>query len=543
MNADHIYEAGLSKNKANYTSLSPLTFLERASSVYPNQTSVIYADTHYSWSETYSRCRRLASALSKRGIVYGDTVAVMLPNVPAMYEVHFGVAMAGAVLNTLNIRLDTDAIAFMLQLGEAKVILIDREFSDVMKGALKKLHNKPLVIDVDDPLYKGGELLGDIEYEDLLKEGTADFDWSLPDDEWDAISLNFTSGTTGDPKGVVYNHRGAFLNSISNMMEWKMPVHPVYLWTLPMFHCNGWCFPWTIAAMAGTNVCLRTVREESIFELIKKQKVDHLCGAPVVLNLMANAADHLKQGIDHKVNIMTAGGAPPAAVIEALQRMGFEVTHAYGLTETYGPAAVCAWHEEWDELPIFEQAELKARQGVRSHMLEGLMVGDPDTLEPVKKDGKTMGEIFFQGNLVMKGYLKNSDTTEKALKGGWFHSGDLAVCHEDGYIQIKDRSKDVIISGGENISSIEVEGVLYRHPKVLEAAVVARQDEKWGETPCAFVTLKDGEESSSEELIEYCRNNMAHFKAPKTIVFGSLPKTSTGKIQKFKLRDQANQLE
>jgi len=543
MNADHIYEAGLSKNKANYTSLSPLTFLERASSVYPNQTSVIYADTHYSWSETYSRCRRLASALSKRGIVYGDTVAVMLPNVPAMYEVHFGVAMAGAVLNTLNIRLDTDAIAFMLQLGEAKVILIDREFSDVMKGALKKLHNKPLVIDVDDPLYKGGELLGDIEYEDLLKEGTADFDWSLPDDEWDAISLNFTSGTTGDPKGVVYNHRGAFLNSISNMMEWKMPVHPVYLWTLPMFHCNGWCFPWTIAAMAGTNVCLRTVREESIFELIKKQKVDHLCGAPVVLNLMANAADHLKQGIDHKVNIMTAGGAPPAAVIEALQRMGFEVTHAYGLTETYGPAAVCAWHEEWDELPIFEQAELKARQGVRSHMLEGLMVGDPDTLEPVKKDGKTMGEIFFQGNLVMKGYLKNSDTTEKALKGGWFHSGDLAVCHEDGYIQIKDRSKDVIISGGENISSIEVEGVLYRHPKVLEAAVVARQDEKWGETPCAFVTLKDGEESSSEELIDYCRNNMAHFKAPKTIVFGSLPKTSTGKIQKFKLRDQANQLE
>ncbi len=543
MNADHIYEAGLSKNKANYTSLSPLTFLERASSVYPNQTSVIYADTHYSWSETYSRCRRLASALSKRGIVYGDTVAVMLPNVPAMYEVHFGVAMAGAVLNTLNIRLDTDAIAFMLQLGEAKVILIDREFSDVMKGALKKLHNKPLVIDVDDPLYKGGELLGDIEYEDLLKEGTADFDWSLPDDEWDAISLNFTSGTTGDPKGVVYNHRGAFLNSISNMMEWKMPVHPVYLWTLPMFHCNGWCFPWTIAAMAGTNVCLRTVREESIFELIKKQKVDHLCGAPVVLNLMANAADHLKQGIDHKVNIMTAGGAPPAAVIEALQRMGFEVTHAYGLTETYGPAAVCAWHEEWDELPIFEQAELKARQGVRSHMLEGLMVGDPDTLEPVKKDGKTMGEIFFQGNLVMKGYLKNSDTTEKALKGGWFHSGDLAVCHEDGYIQIKDRSKDVIISGGENISSIEVEGVLYRHPKVLEAAVVARPDEKWGETPCAFVTLKDGEESSSDELIEFCRSNMAHFKAPKTIVFGLLPKTSTGKVQKFKLREEANQLE
>ena len=543
MNADHIYEVGLGKNQANYASLSPLTFLERSAYIYPDKVSVIYGDTHYKWSETYNRCRQLASALRQRGIGQGDTVAVMLPNIPAMYEAHFGISMAGAVLNALNFRLDADAIAFMLQHSEAKVILIDREYSKVIEGALVKLPDKPLVIDVDDPMYAGGEFLGEIEYEDLLKEGTADFDWQLPDDEWDAISLNYTSGTTGDPKGVVYHHRGAYLNAVSNMMFWQMPLHPVYLWTLPMFHCNGWCFPWTVAAMAGTNVCMRTIQEDAIYGLIKKEKVDYLCGAPIILNLMVNAADHLTQSIKHNVNVMTAGAAPPGAVLEAMQEMGFEVTHAYGLTETYGPAAGCAWQSEWDKLPLAEQSGLKSRQGVRSHMLKGLMVGDPDTMEPVKKDGKIIGEIFFQGNLVMKGYLKNPDTTDKAFKGGWFHSGDLAVCHEDGYIQIKDRSKDVIISGGENISSIEVEGVLYRHPKVLEAAVVARPDEKWGETPCAFVTLKDGEESSSEELIEFCRSHMAHFKAPKTIVFGPLPKTSTGKIQKFKLRVKANQLE
>ncbi len=542
MNSDHIYNVGLEKNKANYTQLSPLSFLKRAASIYPNKVSVSYGDTHYKWSETYSRCRQLASALQQRGIDQGDTVAVMLPNVPAMYEAHFGISMAGAVLNALNYRLDADAIAFMLEHSEAKVFLFDREYSDVVKGALAKLKNKPLVIDVDDPLYEGGEFLGEIEYEDLLKEGAPDFDWHLPDDEWDAIALNYTSGTTGDPKGVVTHHRGAYLNAVSNMMAWSMPTHPVYLWTLPMFHANGWCFPWTVAAMVGTNVCLRAVREESIYALIKKEKVDYLCGAPIVLNMMANAADHLKQGIEQKVNIMTAGAAPPAAVLEAMQRMGFEVIHVYGLTETYGPAAVCAWHEEWNELSIIEQSELKSRQGVCYPMQENLMVANPDTMEPVKKNGETLGEIFFQGNIVMKGYLKNPDTTAKAFKGGWFHSGDLAVWHEDGYIQIKDRSKDVIISGGENISSIEVEGALYRHPQVLEAAVVARLDDKWGETPCAFVTLKDGEESSSEELIEFCRNNMAHFKAPKTIVFGPLPKTSTGKIQKFKLREQANQL-
>ncbi len=543
MNADHIYEVGLGKNQANYTALSPLTFLERSASVYPDHISVIYGDTRYKWSETYDRCCRLASALSQRGIGHGDTVAVMLPNVPAMYEVHFAIAMAGAVLNTLNIRLDTETITFMLEHGEAKVILTDPEFSGIIKDALVKLPDKPLVIDVNDPLYEGGELIGEIEYEDLLEEGTANFDWRLPNDEWDAISLNYTSGTTGGPKGVVYHHRGAYLNAVSNMMFWQMPLHPVYLWTLPMFHCNGWCFPWTVAAMAGTNVCLRTVQEDTIYALIKKEKIDHLCGAPIILNLMVNAADQLTQGIEHKVNVMTAGAAPPAAVLEAMQKMGFKVTHVYGLTETYGPAAGCAWRSEWDDLPLTEQSGLKSRQGVRSHMLEGLMVSDPDTMVPVKKDGKAMGEIFFRGNIVMKGYLKNPDTTEKAFKGGWFHSGDLAVCHEDGYIQIKDRSKDIIISGGENISSIEVEGILYHHPKVLEAAVVARTDEKWGETPCAFVTLKDGEEISSEELIEFCRNNMAHFKAPKTIVFGLLPKTSTGKIQKFKLRVKANQLE
>jgi len=542
MNADHIYELGLGKNKANYTPLSPLTFLKRAAFIYPDRVSVVYGDRHYKWSETYNRCRQLASALRQRGIVQGDTVAVMLPNIPAMYEAHFGISMTGAVLNALNFRLDSDAIAFMLQHSEAKVFLIDREYSKVVKEALAQLSDKPLVIDVDDPLYEGGEFLGEIEYEDFLKEGSPDFNWTLPEDEWNAISLNYTSGTTGDPKGVVSHHRGAYLNAVSNMMAWTMPAHPVYLWTLPMFHANGWCFPWTIAAMIGTSVCLRDVREDAIYELIKKEKVNYLCGAPIVLNLMANAADDLKQGIEHKVNIMTAGAAPPAAILEAIQQMGFEVIHVYGLTETYGPAAVCAWHEKWNDLSITEQSELKSRQGVCYPLQESIMVADPDTLEPVEKDGETMGEIFFRGNIVMKGYLKNPDTTEKAFKGGWFHSGDLAVWHEDGYIQIKDRSKDVIISGGENISSIEVEATLYRHPQVMEAAVVARLNEKWGETPCAFVTLKDGEELSSEELIEFCRNNMAHFKAPRTIVFGPLPKTSTGKIQKFKLRDQANQL-
>ena len=540
MNRNNQYSTDLDKNPANFTALSPLTFIERAASVYPERLAVIYGDTRRNWAETYSRCRRLASALDKRGINTGDTVAVMLPNIPAMVEVHFAVPMTGAVLNALNIRLDADAIAFMLQHGEAKIILTDREFSETIRKAVAQLDDKPLIIDVDDPEFSGGEFIGEMEYEKFLEQGDADYDWQLPEDEWQAISLGYTSGTTGDPKGVVTHHRGAHLNAVSNILSWNMSVHPVYLWTLPLFHCNGWCFPWTVAALSGTNVCLRAVRADDIFELMKKEKVTHLCGAPIVLNMMANANEGMKAGIDHQVNIMTAASAPPPAVLEAMQEMNFKVTHCYGLTETYGPAVVCAWHEEWDELPITEQAELKSRQGVRYPMLEKLVVADPETLVPVPRDGETIGEIMFKGNVVMKGYLKNPDSTKKAFEGGWFHSGDLAVCHKDGYVEIRDRSKDIIISGGENISSIEIEKTLYRHPAVMEAAVVAQPDEKWGETPCAFISLRDNANDISEQdIITFCRENMAHFKAPKTVIFGPLPKTSTGKIQKYVLRQQA----
>jgi 3-(methylthio)propionyl---CoA ligase len=543
MNQGNQYSLDLDKNPANFTTLSPLTFIERSASVYPKHLAVVYGDIRRTWAETYSRCRRLASALSKRGIQEGDTVAVMLPNIPAMVEAHFAVPMTGAVLNALNIRLDADAIAFMLKHGEARVVLTDREFSQTIKTAVAQLACKPLIIDVDDPEFTGGEFLGELEYEEFLQEGDPEFEWQLPEDEWQAISLSYTSGTTGDPKGVVTHHRGAHLNAVSNILSWNMSAHPVYLWTLPLFHCNGWCFPWTIAALNGTNVCLRAVRADAIFEILKKEKVTHLCGAPIVLNMMANAEESMKQGIEQQVNVMTAASAPPPAVLEAMEKMNFKVTHAYGLTETYGPAVVCAWHTEWDDLPIAEQAELKSRQGVRYPMLEKLVVADPDTLEPVPHDGDTVGEIMFKGNVVMKGYLKNSEATMKAFEGGWFHSGDLAVCHEDAYIEIRDRSKDIIISGGENISSIEVEKTLYRHAAVLEAAVVARPDEKWGETPCAFVTLRDNADDVSEQdIMTFCRDNMAHFKAPKTVIFGPLPKTSTGKIQKFILRQQAQAL-
>lgn len=539
MDKNHQYEKGLEKNQANFSPLSPLTFIERAAAVYPQRTALVYNDVRRNWSEVYERSRRLASALVKQGIEPGDTVAVMLPNIPAMYEAHWGVPMTGAVLNALNIRLDAQAIAYMLNHGKAKVLLTDREFSSVIREALAKLDSKPVIIDVDDPSYEGGENLGETEYEEFIAEGDAEFDWQLPEDEWQAISLSYTSGTTGDPKGVVTHHRGAHLNAINNILSWNMTAHPVYLWTLPLFHCNGWCFPWSVAALNGTNVCLRAVRSDEIFSLIKEEKITHLCGAPIVLNMMANADDELKSGIDHQVNVMTAASAPPPAVLEAMENMNFKVTHTYGLTEVYGPAVVCAWHEEWDELPIAEQAELKSRQGVRYPLLEKLMVLDPETMEPVPHDGETIGEIMFKGNVVMKGYLNNPDSTNKAFEGGWFHSGDLAVCHEDGYVEIRDRSKDIIISGGENISSIEVEKTLYRHPLVLEAAVVAKPDEKWGETPCAFVSLKDGTELSEADLIGFCRDHMAHFKAPKTIIFGPLPKTSTGKIQKYILREQA----
>ncbi len=544
MTDNNQYSKDLNKNPANFTPLSPLTFIERAASVYPNKTAVVYGDTRRSWVETYTRCRRLASALTKRGIGTNDTVAVMLPNIPAMYEVHFGVPMTGAVLNALNTRLDADTIAFMLKHAEAKILLTDREYSQTVKTALMQLDNKPLIIDVDDPEFSGGEFIGELEYESFLQQGDPDFEWQLPADEWQAIALCYTSGTTGNPKGVVTHHRGAYLNSVSNIMAWNMNTHPVYLWTLPLFHCNGWCFPWTLAALNGTSVCLRAVRDDDIFNSIKAEKVTHLCGAPIVLNLMANADDNLKQGINHQINIMTAASAPPPAVLEAMEKLNFKVTHAYGLTEVYGPAVVCAWHEEWDDLSITEQAELKSRQGVRYPMLEKLVVANPDTLEPVPHDGETIGEIMFKGNIVMKGYLKNPEATKQAFEGGWFHSGDLAVCHEDGYIDIRDRSKDTIISGGENISSIEIEKTLYRHPAVMEAAVVARPDQKWGEAPCAFVTLRDNIDNVSEEdIIAFCRDNMAHFKAPKTVIFCTLPKTSTGKIQKFILRQQAEALQ
>ena len=540
MNQNKPYAKDLDKNPANFSPLSPLTFIERAAFVYPDRTAVVYGNIRRSWAQTYIRCKRLASALVNRGITEGDTVAVMLPNVPAMVEAHFGVPMTGAVLNALNIRLDADAIAFMLKHGEAKILLTDREFSQTIQAALAQLEAKPLVIDVDDPEFIGGEFIGELEYEAFLLEGDANFDWQLPADEWQAISLSYTSGTTGDPKGVVTHHRGAHLNAVSNIMAWNMNAFPVYLWTLPLFHCNGWCFPWTIAALNGTNVCLREVRADAIFDLLRKEKVTHLCGAPIVLNLIANADGETKQGIDHQVNVMTAASAPPPAVLEAMEKLNFKVTHAYGLTEVYGPAVVCSWHEEWNDLPSTEQAELKARQGVRYPMLEKLIVADPKTLEPVPHDGETVGEIMFKGNIVMKGYLKNAEATRNAFEGGWFHSGDLGVCHEDGYIEIRDRSKDIIISGGENISSIEIEKTLYRHPAILEAAVVAQPDKKWGETPCAFVTLKDKViDVSEQEIIDYCRENMAHFKAPKTVIFGPLPKTSTGKIQKFVLRQPA----
>ncbi len=542
----NIYEMNLERNTANYVPLTPLTFIERAAAVYPQYIALVHGEVRRDWATTYARSRQLASALQKMGIGRGDTVAVMLPNIPEMYEAHFGVPMSGATLNTLNIRLDAETIAFMLQHGEAKILFTDREFSITIGKALMLLppEKRPLVIDVDDPQFSGGEKLGTMDYETLLSTGDPAFAWQFPDNEWQAISLNYTSGTTGNPKGVVYHHRGAYLNAISNGLVWDMGLHPVYLWTLPMFHCNGWCFPWTMAAAVGTNVCLRQVRADAVFDLIKREKVDHFCGAPIVMNLLKNAPDEMKAGITHPVKAMTAGAAPPAAVIEGMQNMNFDITHTYGLTETYGPSVVCSWHHDWDGLSLGERAQLKSRQGVRYPMLEGLMVADPKTLEPVPKDGRTIGEIFMRGNVVMKGYLKNPSATEEAFEGGWFHSGDLAVWHENSYIEIKDRSKDIIISGGENISTIEIEDVLYRHPAIMEVAVVAQPHEKWGETPCAFITLKPGmEQVTEEEIIAFCRSQLAGFKLPKKVVFGALPKTSTGKMQKFILRDRAKRLQ
>jgi len=538
-----IFETGLAPLAVNHIALSPLSFIERTASVYGEYPAVIHGAIRRNWQETYERCRRLASALSQRGIGKGHTVAVMLPNIPAMLEVHFGVPMIGAVLNTLNVRLDAQAIAFMLEHGEAKVLITDREFHAVIREALSLLSHPPLVVDVDDPEYGEGSAVSTLDYEAFLAEGDPQFAWQWPEDEWQAISLNYTSGTTGNPKGVIYHHRGAYLNSLGNQMTWAMGHHPVYLWTLPMFHCNGWCYPWTVTALAGTHVFLRRVDPQKILTLIHQHRVSHLCGAPIVLNALVNLPDSSKVAFDHPVDAMLAGAAPPAKVIGAVEEMGIKVTHVYGLTEVYGPVTVCAWHDQWDEQPLNERARIKSRQGVRYPTLEGLMVADPQTLEPVPLDGTSIGEIFMRGNTVMKGYLKNPKATSEAFEGGWFHTGDLAVRHPDGYVEIKDRLKDIIISGGENISTIEVEDVLYRHPAVLEAAVVARPDEKWGETPCAFVKLKDDYQDTLEaDIILFCREHLAGFKLPKTVVFSELPKTSTGKIQKYLLRDWAKAL-
>jgi len=540
MDRANAYEIDLDRNPANYAPLTPLTFVERAASVYPERTAVVHGARRYTWKETYARCRRLASALAGRGIGVGDTVAVMAANTPEIYECHFGVPMLGAVLNTLNTRLDADAIAFMLNHGNARVLITDREFSETVARALEQVVHRPVVIDIDDKEYDGpGELVGEKDYEALLGEGDPEYAWQPPADEWMAISLNYTSGTTGNPKGVVYHHRGAYLNGLCNIVTWSMPQHSIYLWTLPMFHCNGWCFPWTMAANAGVNVCLRKVDPVQIFRLIKEHGVTHYCGAPIVQSGLINADPSLREGIAHKVSAMVAGAAPPAAMIEGMEKIGFDLTHVYGLTETYGPATVCAKHEEWDALDIGKRAERNARQGVRYLMQEGLAVMDAATMTPVPADGETMGEIMFRGNITMKGYLKNPKATAEAFAGGWFHSGDLAVMQPDGYVKIKDRSKDIIISGGENISSLEIEEALYRHPAVLVAAAVARPDPKWGETPCAFVELKPGAEATEQEMIEHCRSHLARFKVPKAVVFCVLPKTATGKIQKFVLRQLA----
>ena len=533
------YNQQLPRNSANHAALSPLSFLARSAQVYPERLSVVHGAARYTWAQTYQRCRQLASALAQRGVGAGDTVAAMLPNTPPMFEAHFGVPMLSAVLNTLNTRLDPAAIAFMLDHGEARVLITDREFSATIRAALALMTGpQPLVVDVDDPLAEGGELIGALEYEAFLAQGDPHFAWALPGDEWDAIALNYTSGTTGNPKGVVTHHRGAYLNAVSNVVTWSMPQHPVYLWTLPMFHCNGWCFPWTLALQAGVSVCLRRVDPALIFPLIREHRVSHLCGAPIVYGLLINAPESLRQGISHPVAGLIAGAAPPAAIIEGCERIGIDITHVYGLTEVYGPAAVCAKQGDWAGLPIGERATLNARQGVAYPMQEAIAVLDPETLAPVPADGQTMGEIFFRGNLVMKGYLKNPQATADAFAGGWFHTGDLAVRHPDGYIKIRDRSKDVIISGGENISSIEVEDVLYRHPAVLVAAVVAKPDAKWGEVPFAFVEVRDPASVTEADILTHCRAHLARFKVPKQVVFGPLPKTSTGKIQKFVLREQ-----
>ena len=535
------YDIGLGKTQANYVPLTPLSFLARSAAVYPDHVSAVHEDRVFTWSQTYARCRRFASWLAKQGIGDRDTIAAMLPNIPAMNEVHFAVPMAGAVLNALNIRLDAPSIAFQLDHGAAKIILVDPEFSGVISEALTLMKGpKPFIIDVDDAAFAGGKRIGGIEYEDALAQGDENFVARLPQDEWDAIALSYTSGTTGNPKGVVTHHRGAYLNAVSNILAANIGQHPAYLWTLPMFHCNGWCFPWTIAAAAGVNVCLRKVDPTKIFELIKKHGVTHMAGAPIVYNTLINAPDAPKGSAIRRVVGLIAGAAPPVAVLEGAENIGIKLTHVYGLTEVYGPASVCAEQPGWDELPADQRAQLKRRQGVPYPLQEAVTVIDPETMLEVPRDGETIGEVMFRGNIVMKGYLKNEKATSEVFAGGWFHTGDLGVLDAHGYVIIKDRSKDIIISGGENISSVEVEDVLYKHPAVLFAAVVAKPDGKWGEVPCAFVELKDGARATEAEIIAWCRKHMSGFKTPKAVVFGPIPKTSTGKIQKFILRNQVD---
>lgn len=535
------YELDLDKNTANYVPLSPLTFLRRSAAVYPDHPAVSHGNITHTYADVYDRARRLGSKLASNGIRKNDTVAILATNIPAIYDAHFGVPMAGAVLNTINTRLDAATIAFILDHGDSKAVITDTELSPVMKEALGKCKTKPLVIDVDDPAGPMGERIGTTEYEDFIADGDPEFDWKLPEDEWDAISLNYTSGTTGNPKGVVYHHRGAYLLALGNVLAWNLGMHPRYLWTLPMFHCNGWCFPWTLAAQAGTSVCLRKVEPGEIFRAIEEDGVTNFCGAPVVLNMLINAKPEERRTLPREVQVMTAAAPPPPAVLQKMEAAGFKITHVYGLTESYGPAVMCAWHDEWNDLPDEQRALKKSRQGVPYHVLDDLMIADPVTMQPVPKDAETMGEVMMRGNIIMKGYLKNPDASEEAFADGWFHTGDLGVWHPDGYIALKDRSKDVIISGGENISTIEVEETLYKHPSVLEAAVVGKPDDHWGETPCAFVVLKDGETTSADEIIAFCRDNMARYKVPKDVIFGDLPKTSTGKVQKFVLRERAKE--
>lgn len=540
----NIYNTDLERNPANYQPLTPLQFLERAAHTFPNHIAIIHGKLRRNYAEFYERSKKLASSLSSHGIATGDTVSVILANTPAMLEAHYGVPMTGGVLHSMNTRLDAKVIAFQLDHSECKLLITDREFSPTVKEALKIANVKPIIIDYDDPEYDGeGELLGEQEYETFIQNGDANFVWKMPDDEWDAISLNYTSGTTGNPKGVVYHHRGASLLAQGNALTASMPKHSVYLWTLPMFHCNGWCFPWTLSAIIGTHVCLRAVRQKPMWDAIADHKVTHLCGAPIVMSTLLSASEEDKRELPHTVQFFTAAAPPPEAILANMKEAGFNVTHLYGLTECYGPAVVNDWNMEWDELENAGQAAMKARQGVRYSALEGLDVKDPETMQSVPADGETIGEVMMQGNVIMKGYLKNKQASEEAFRGGWFHTGDLGVMHEDGYIQLKDRSKDIIISGGENISSIEVEDALYKHPSIAAAAVVAKPDDKWGETPCAFIELNDGAQMPSiDELKTWCRDHLAAFKIPKNFIFEALPKTSTGKIQKFVLRERAKEI-